>query len=542
MNKAENKYQPFAAIRRGMLNWWRERLWHGRSPSTFLLFLTLPIGLLMALPLAYILIYAWRGDAATWTRVLNQRIPALLWQTMSLAAAVTIAGLILGAGLAFLVVRTDLPGRRWWRWLLALPLAVPPYVGALTFIIVFGPRGWITELLGRPLFPLYESLFGTSLVLTFFCYPYAYLITLFSLRRVSGNLEEAARSCGLSLKQVMLRVTLPALRPALGAGGLLIALYVVSDFGAVAMLRYNTFVSSIYYQTTGRFDRSGAAILAVVLIIITFTLLYLEVRSRKRFNYAPEHTVQRNLQLIHLGRWRWPALAVTILIFLFGVGLPFGVMGYWSIEGIRQGALDSRFFGYILNSVLVAGMAAAICMLAALPVVYLRSRHAGPMPRMLEQAIMINYALPGVIIALGLIFFFSRYLSALTVTPWLIVIACFIRFLPQSLRSGSASLAQLSPRIDEAGQSLGMSPRQVLWRLIFPLILPGIMAGGALVFVSTLKELPATLLLRPPGFDTLAVRVWSEAHEGFYARAAPAAMLILTASVLPLKYLLREEK
>lgn len=520
---------------------WR-RLWNRNPPPLSLLVLAAPTILVMAIPLLYILGNAWSADTEQWARLLHRRIPIMFWRTMSLAAVVTLAAVAVGAILAFLVERTDLPGRRLWRWLLALPLVIPPYVGALTFIIVFGPRGWIANLLGRPLFPVYESLFGTSLVLTLFCCPYAYLITMSNLRRMGGHLEEAAVSCGIPRRRTIWAVTLPALRPALGAAMLLVALYVVSDFGAVAMLRYNTFVSAIYYQITGRFDRSAAAVMATTLIAITVILIWLEAHTRRRLNFAGTQTAPRPPRPFHLeGVARWTALAAVVSFFALSVALPVGVMGYWSVEGIRQGVIDARFADYAMNSLVIAGLAALVCMAATLPLVYLRSRHPGALTRLFDHSAMINYAMPGVIVALGLIFVFSRYFPGLHSTPWLAVTACFIRFFPQSLQSGSASLAHVPTRLDEAGRSLGLSPLRVLWQVTLPLIMPGTLAGGALVFVSTLKELPATLLLRPPGFDTLAVRVWSEAHEGFYGRAAPAALLILAVSILPLKFLLGED-
>jgi iron(III) transport system permease protein len=526
------------SVRRWAGRGWR-RLWRDNPPSIWLLFLTLPTVLITAIPLLYILVNARQGGVDTWIHVLSQRVPRLLWNTVRLAAVVTFASVFTGTALALLIARTDLPGRRWWRLLLALPLVIPPYVGALTFIITVGPRGWLTRALGFPLFPLYGSLFGTGLVLTLFCYPYAYLIVLSALRRMGGNLEEAARSCGLSRRQVLLKAILPVLRPATGAAALLIALYVISDFGAVAMLRYDTFVSSIYYQITGRFDRSAASVLATLLILITLTLLYLEMRTRHRFRFSSDRTIQRQSQQIPLGKWKIPALISVLLLFISSVVLPFAVMGYGSIEGIRQGALDSRFVGFMLNSLFVAGVTALACTGTALPLVYLRSRHAAIGSNLLNQAVMLNYALPGVIIALGLISFFSRYFTFLYATPWLVVTACFIRFLPHSLQAATAAMHQMPPRLDEAGRSLGLSSLHVLRSVLLPGMMPSLLAGGSLVFVSTLKELPATLLLRPPGFDTLAVRIWSEAHEGFYTQAAPAALLILIVSILPLNYLMK---
>jgi iron(III) transport system permease protein len=218
--------------------------------------------------------------------------------------------------------------------------------------------------------------------------------------------------------------------------------------------------------------------------------------------------------------------------------LPIAVLLYWSSIGIQSGILNAEFWEYSWNSFQIAGAAAIICMLLGLPLVYLKSRYPSWISSITNRSAYIGYSLPGVIIALGLIFIFNQYIPMLYNTVFVIVIAMLIRFLPQSMQSTEASLSLISPRIDEASQSLGLSPWMAMYKVILPIILPGILAGGALVFVSTLKELPATLLLRPPGFDTLAVRIWIEAMDASYYEAAPAALLIILISILPLKWML----
>lgn len=508
-----------------------------RAPLAALL-MTAGAATIMGIPIVYILIYAARGGDERWLRLLNTRLPALIWNTGILTVTVTAASSILGALLAFLVTRTDLPARRWFRWMLAAPLAIPPYVGALCFIIIFGPSGWFKELIGATPFSVYDSLFSATLVLTAFCYPYVYLIVMSSLQRMSHSYEETALSCGLSYPKVMLKVVFPMLRPAIGAGALLAALYVLSDFGAVAMLRYETFVRAIYYQIEGRFDRSGAAILSAILIVITVALLRLERRGRSKRIYSSTAAERCNRDAIPLGRWKLPATLLVSLVFAFSVLLPVSVLVYWSWQGFGAGALSARFLGYILNSLLTAGVVALCCMLFTLPIVYLKSRYPSVLSRFASEIAFAGYALPGVIIALGVIFFFHRFLPFLYPTLAMVAFAHFMRFLPQGLGAGEASMARISPAVDEAARSLGDTPFQAIYRVILPLMMPGTLAGGALIFVSSLKELPATLLLRPPGFDTLSVRVWIEASEGFYHMAAPAALLIIIFAALPMKLML----
>ncbi|MBS3950040.1 MAG: iron ABC transporter permease, partial [Peptococcaceae bacterium] len=241
---------------------------------------------------------------------------------------------------------------------------------------------------------------------------------------------------------------------------------------------------------------------------------------------------------IPLGICKWPSFIFIFMLFAVSVLLPLGVLGYWSYTGIVRGALDQRFFGFALNSLSTAGIASILSMTFALPVVYLKLRHPSIVSYSLDKMAYAGYALPGVVVALGLVFVFSNYLPFLYGSMAMLIISYVVRFLPQNMQAVEASLNLVSPRIEEAGRSLGLPPWQTLFKITLPVVAPGILAGGAFVFVSALKELPATLLLRPPGLDTLAVRVWIEAGEGFYHAAAPAALIIILISILPLKWML----
>ena len=513
-------------------------IWRGNPPGLALEAIALVTALVMSIPIFYVIIRGIQGGLDRWISLLDSRIPQLLWNTLSLTTVVTAGALIIGVSTAWLINRSDLPGRNTLEWLLALPLVVPPYVGAVSYIIVFGPRGLMRGLLGEIPINIY-SFSGVALLLTLFTYPYVYLVAGAALKRFSHNYEEAGRIAGLSYFQVFLKIVLPLLRPAMGAGAILVALYSLSDFGLVAMLRYTTFTTAIYYQMSS-FDRFSAAILSVVLIFLTLVLLWLEYSSRRKQRYFQSTGSYRKAAPVPLGRGRlFSLLGVSIIVF-FALILPVSVLLYWSYIGIARGALDSRFLEYASQSLLTAGLAAIACAVLALPLVYLKSRHPGLMSSLYEKLALAGYALPGVIIALGMVFIFNQYLPGLYGTSIVLVIAYVIRFLPQAMQAESSALSQVSPRLDEAGRSLGFSPRKVITGVILPLIRPGILAGIALVFVSAIKELPATLVLRPPGMDTLAVRIWIEASEGFYDMAAPASLLIILISALPLKWLINK--
>ncbi|WP_096188116.1 ABC transporter permease [Evansella halocellulosilytica] len=523
-------------------------IWRGNPPGLILLLCGVMVALIMSVPIIYV---AWRSMFAgtdRWMRLLDDRIPELLWNTLSLTAAVTGCAIIIGVSLAWIVVRTDIPGRKWWQWLLALPLVIPPYVGAMTYIIVFGPSGWardvwreipwLVRLIGDYPINIY-SFWGVFFVLTMFTYPYVFLIASASLRKMNRNYEEVARSQGLSTSQVFWKVNLPFLRPAIGAGAILISLYVLSDFGAIAMLRYVTFTAAIYYQRAG-FDTAAASVLSLVLIGLTVIILWIESRTRKKNKYYQTSNTFKEPDILPLGRWKALTVVYVIIVFSLSVLLPIIVLIYWSIIGIGMGALDERFFGFAWNSLQVSGFAALLCMALALPIIYLKSRYPSVISSTIDKLSYAGYALPGVIVALGMVFIFNNHIPALYNTFYMIAIAFVVRFLPQAMQSGEASLSLVSPRIDEAARSLGYPPWKVMIKVIIPTILPGVLAGGALVFVSSIKELPATLMLRPPGFDTLAVRIYFEASESLYHLAAPSALIVIIVSCIPLRYLLKK--
>ncbi|TSB46613.1 ABC transporter permease [Alkalicoccobacillus porphyridii] len=526
--------------------WWLQ-LWRGNSPGLTLFSISFISALLLSIPVFYVIIRSLSAGGDRWLRLLDERIPDLLLRTLSLTFMVTITTVIIGVLAAWLIERTDLPLKGYWRWLLAIPLVIPPYIGALAYIIVFGPRGflwrlwrdneWLAAIMDYP-FDIY-SFWGVWLILSLFTFPYVFLIVSSSLRKISRSYEEVARSQGISSFAIFFKVYLPFLRPAIGAGALLVSLYVITDFGAIAMLRYLTFTSAIYYNISS-YDNVSATVLSTVLFAITLLLLWFHSRFTKSRKY---HQSSKGLVMaedLTLGKWKGIATAFVVFLFTLSVVLPIIVLIYWSYIGFSTGAVDHSFIEYTVNTFQVAGMAALISMIIALPIMYLKSRHPSMMSTAIDRLAYSGYALPGVIVALGIIFFFNQYIPSLYNTVLLVALAFVIRFLPQVLQSGEASLSLVSPKLDEAARSLGLRPWKVVLRVILPSIFPSLLAGGALVFVSSIKELPATLLLRPPGFETIATRIWVETREDVYYLAAPLALLIIVISILPLKYLLKK--
>ncbi|HHY58542.1 MAG TPA: iron ABC transporter permease [Chloroflexi bacterium] len=521
----------------------------GKIPWPLALFALL-VSLLAVVPLIYIVIRAVSADAATWSRLWVGQMPDLLVQTALLLAGVIGFTLLVGIGAAWLVERSDLPGRGVWRVLLALPLALPGYVAAITYIILLRRGGVIERLLidyagfGRgdaPLPPLY-NVGGAILIIGLVTYPYIYLPTAAALRGVDRSLEEAARMAGRSGWRTFRQITLPLVLPAVAGGALLVGLYVLSDFGTVAMLRYRTFTTAIYNQFTGQVDRSGAAVLSVVLILLALPLLFGEGWFSRRQRRLTSDTAWRPRQLVKLGRWRWPALALTGLLVLLALGLPLLVLGGLSIQGWLfpteadriWGINNEGIFAFGLHSLLVATLAATFATLLAMGPLYLAVRFPSRLSRVVLTLSRSPFALPGIIIGLAFVLLINRWAPFVYGTIFALVFAFIFRLLPQSLSTGESALRTVAPSLEEAARTMGVTPMRVFWRVTLPVAAPGILASWALVFITAMKELPTAILLRPPGFDTLPVRIWAAASESVHTQAAPPAFLLIVLTTLML--------
>lgn len=521
-----------------------------------LIFAAGTVAAFVALPLIYIFIRAAEADLAAWERLLQARLWLLMGNTLILVLAVTAGALVTGTSMAWLTERTDLPGRKVFRWMLALPLAIPPYIGAIVHLTLLRPRGGsipqaLEALFGRPVpLPTPVGFWGATFVLTLFTFPYVYLLAGAAFRSLHANLEEASRTLGRTPWQTFWGVTLPAMQPGLMAGALLVALDILAEYGTVALLRYETFSSAIFIQLSGRYDRSAASILSGVLVCIAIFFLWLELRFRGRARFTQMESNWRPAPLTLLGYWRLPALLTVLFVVSASLLVPLAALVTWSIRAFQDSqALTGAFhtgsqgFGnYVWNSLWTATLAAAIAVLLSLPIAIYSVRHVGRSSLIISRLCQVGYAIPGVVIALSLVMLINRGLPFLYATSFVIVIAYVLRHMPQAVRSSESAFHQLSPAIEDAARTLGRTPLQTFFQVTLRLILPGLLAGGALVFLTSLKELPATLLLRPAGFDTLAVRAWIWATDGYYLQAAPAALFLVLAAILPLSFLLRREK
>ncbi|MBI2855459.1 MAG: iron ABC transporter permease [Chloroflexi bacterium] len=501
----------------------------------------LVVAAVVALPMGYLALRALGAGSEAWDLIVRPRTLDIVVRSVLLVMAVTGASVVIAVPLAWLTARTDLPLRGVWSVLTALPLVIPSYVGAFLMIVALGPRGMVQGMLsplGVDRLPDIYGFPGAMLALTLLSYPYVLLPVRAALGHMDPSLEETSRSLGRGPWGTFFRVTLPLLRPAIAAGALLVALYTLSDFGAVSLMQYETFTWAIYIQY-GYFARSLAAVLSLVLMAIALGILLLEAVTRGRSQYYRDTAgALRPVNRVRLGPWRWPAVALCSALIMLTLAMPMSVLGYWVARGVSAGEPLLLLWVHARNSLYISGLAALVGVAASLPIAIMVVRYPGKASALLERASYTGFALPGVVVALAMVFFGVRYFTPLYQSLGLLLFAYVVLFLPAAMGAAKASLLQVSPRLEEAARGLGRTPFQVFVTITLPLIRPGILAGAAMVFLLTMKELPATLILSPIGFGTLATAVWSATEDGFFAQAAAPALLLILASSVPMAFLI----
>ncbi|MDX1510635.1 MAG: iron ABC transporter permease [Nitriliruptorales bacterium] len=504
------------------------------------------VSVLVSVPLVYLVVRVGDGGAAVLGEVLrDRRTWDQLTRTVLLGTTVTAASILLAVPAAWLTTRTDLPGRRTLGVLLALPLVIPSYVGAFALLGAVAPGGLLEsalEAVGLDVrLPRPQGFWGAFLSLTLFTYPYVLLTARGALKGMGTAPEEAARTLGHGPWSVFWHVTVPRLRPAIGAGGLLVMLYVASDFGAVSLMRYSTFTRAIYIQYQNAFDRTPAAVLSLLLVVLTGLVVAGEWWfSRDRGGQFRSSTGRP--AVVRLGRWRWLAAGVCWAVVAVALVMPVVVSGWWLVRGISSGQDLGFGWSAALHSVEAGALGAVAAVVAALPVALWAVRGRSRLGLLADRVAHVGFALPGIVVALSLVFFGVRVAEPIYQTLFLLVGAYVVLFLPQALGALRSSLQQISPDVVSAARTLGATRWQAFRRVVFPLTRQGAVAGGALVFLTVVKELPATLLLAPIGFDTLATRVWQATNGAFYAKAAVPALGLILLGSLPLAVLVSRDR
>jgi iron(III) transport system permease protein len=460
----------------------------------------------------------------------------LTGRSFLLTALVTVSAVIIGVAGAWILTRTNIRIKALWGVAFAMPLVIPSYVIAMTLISSGGPRGLFADLIGLPL-PHVTGLVGAWITLTLSTYPYVFLITSAAMHRTDPSLEEAARSLGSTPTRVFRTIVVPQLRPAIGASALLVALYTLSDFGSVSLMRLDVFTRAIYAQYSGRIDRTPAIVLSIVLMLIAGVIIWGEQRTRGRGAYFSQRptrppSLHRLSTLKRLG-----AIAFLVIAIGLGAALPIFILIGWALQSVSAGEGFFVSWAAVRGSMTGATLAAIIAMAAAIPIVVLGVRYTSRRTVWLERSAYFVFSLPHLTIAIAVVAFTVKYARPVYQSLLVLVVVYAAIFLAQVTGPARASLLQVNPALEEASRSLGKGTFATLASVTVPMISKGLLAGGALVFVTTLKELPATLLLSPTGFTTLAVRIWAAADEALYARAASSALILIAVSALPVYYL-----
>lgn len=506
------------------------------------------------MPLVVVLA-AWRQPAGdVWLHLWRTQLLGLLANTVLLAVAVGVGTLVVGAGLAWLVAAFDFPGRRLFEWALILPLAMPAYVIGFAFLALFDFAGPVQSTLRRALgsdvrLPEIRSGWGVALMMTLVFYPYVYVVARVAFREHAGAALEVARSLGHSPARAFVAVILPLARPSLAAGVALAVMEALADFGTVSTFGYRTLTEAVYRVWTGMFDRIAATQVASVLLVVVLTMLVLErgLRGHRRFIGRPGRDVPRT----RLGGGSAvAAVAVCAVVLALAFVLPVAELIVWSARLTSAERASRDFAGLVRSTFLLAASSAALVCALAVVLAYARRLRPSRTATVAGQLASLGYAMPGAVIAVGVLAPVAWLDSAvdlvaervlghrlgllLTGSAAAVLFAYAVRFLAVAYQTTEATLARIPPSLDEAARSLGATMRVVLRRVHVPLMRGGIVSALTLVWVETIKELPATLLLRPFGLKTLAIEVWERTSESLWAEAALPALAIVVVGLAPL--------
>ena len=519
------------------------------------------IALVVATPILVVVSSLATPSLDVWAHLWQTQLLELVWNTLALIVGVGLGVVVLGTGLAWLVTMYRFPGRAMFEWLLILPMAMPAYVIGFVFLAFFdytGPvrHGWRTMFGAKAWFPDLASYGGVALVMTLVLYPYVYLLTRTAFLEQSASALEAARALGVSKLRLFWTVMLPLARPSIAAGLALALMEVLADFGTVTIYGYSTFTVAIYRVWFGLFNRQAATELASVLLLFTFGLYLLERAMRGRARFSQTEGSVRPVVPMRLIGWRaWAASAVSSLVVGVAFLLPVVQLVRWTVMTIGGSGYDARYPAFLLNTLALAAVTAIVAVAAALVLAYGLRLSRNRVVSLFARLAGMGYALPGSVIAVGVLMplafldhildhFLRRALgvsSGLLITGSMggLVLAYLVRFLAVSSQTVEASLVKITPSMDMAARSLGHSAGGVLRHIHLPLLRSSLCCAAILVFVDVMKEMPATLLLRPFGYDTLAVRVWQFTSESMWEAAALPALTIVAGGIVPVLLLSR---
>ena len=518
---------------------------------------------LLAIPVACIVFSILADSGDVWAHLASTVLVSYVTNSLIIVAGVCALTLVLGTGPAWLITMYEFPGHRQLSWALLLPMAMPAYIIAYTYtgmLDVAGPlQSWLRELFGWRYgdywFPEIRSVGGAIAMLSLVLYPYVYLLSRAAFLEQSLCVLEVSRSLGCKAYQSFFRVALPLARPAIIAGLSLVMMETLADYGTVQYFGVSTFTTGIFRTWFGLGSSIAAAQLAAVLLGFVMLLILLEAWSRRQARY--HHTSGRYSSLVQqpLRGWRrYLASSVCLFPLLLGFILPAAQLAHWAWQTWSD-VVDRDFYVLLLNSIELAAIASSLALVLALFVCYARRIVPGALTRGISRVLGTGYAIPGTVIAVGVLIPFAWLDNAIdgwmrlhmdrstgllfSGTLFALVFAYLVRFLPVSINTIDAGLQKIRPSMDEAGRSMGASARHVLTRIHVPMLRGTLATALLMVFVDVLKELPATLILRPFNFNTLAIRTYELANEERLADAASPALAIVIVGIIPVIILSR---
>nr|WP_254455069.1 iron ABC transporter permease [Paenarthrobacter ureafaciens] len=479
------------------------------------------------LPLGYVVyMTAATGWDTAVELIFRPRVAELLLNTILLMVITVPACLVLGVGGAWLVERTKLRGHRWWAVALAAPLAIPAFVNSYS---------WVSAV------PSLAGIWSGVLIATLSYFPLVYIPAAATLGRLDPAIEQSAASLGLGPWAVFFRVVLPQLRIAMSGGALLVALHLLAEYGAFAMIRFDTFTTAIMVQFQSTFNGTAGNMLASVLVFLCLILLLVEVRSRGTARYARIGSgAQAKATRMPLGLYQVPAQLALLALTVLAFGVPVWFVLRWIVAGGPDVWAADEFIPALLQTLMYGAVGALVTTIVAFPMAYLAVRRPSWFSKMLELSNYITSSLPGIVVGLAFVTVSIRVLPGVYQTTGVLIAAYVLLFLPRALVNLRAGLAQAPKELDEAAQSLGKAPLVSFFRVTLRLSAPAAAGGAALVFLAIVNELTATLLLSPNGTKTLATEFWSKSSEIDYTGAAPYALLMILLSA-PMTYLLFQQ-
>ncbi|MEO2280026.1 ABC transporter permease [Pseudoalteromonas pernae] len=486
-----------------------------------------PVALLAAL-IALTPVYVLVTLASDATSFFDSHNLTILGNTLALMALTVLGSIVIGVPLAFISAYVHLPFKNIWLVVFAAPLAIPSYIGAFTLYAAFGPGGEINNLLGIETPQMY-GLSGAAIVMTLYTFPFVMMTTRSSLLSLDASMVNAARVLGMSMTMSVFKVILPRVVNGIAAGSLLVALYTLSDFGTPAMMRLDTFTRVIYVEYNA-FGLSRAAMLSLQLMCIVGFLLFVEsqIKTATERHGRPLMLFPTPLQLGLMFTTFMPVL-------LLAIGLPLGIFCLWLA---RDGSADFDF-SIAWHSAYASGIAAIVAVIVAVPVAH--AALSGKAGRIMERITYFGFGIPGIVMGTALVYG-GLQLPMLYQTLALLVIAYVLRFLPLAVGSVRTSTEHLDASLVKSARVLGASPKEAFVRITLPLTARGIVAGAALVFLESMRELEATLLLGPTGFETLSTYLWRVYEAGYFGRAAIPGLLLVVISACGLAIMLSGEK